>query len=475
MKNSRLIKQLSILDETERISLNQILISPYFNKNPKCKQLYDIAMQYHPDFDHPDFTKEKVFFLLFPTKKKLNSSLSTVMTGLIEMINELKIQEELKQQQHQRDHLLLNSLIKHGELEYFETTYKKTSQLLENKPRKNIDHYHSIYLLQNDFIKFNNLKKDRINKVHLNNVIHSLDVFYLTKKLNLTCELLNLKGMMQFDYELDLLKNIDKIVEQEKFKDYPLIQLYHAGLKILKNQGDNRKEINEFIEVLSFTDVRNITNSELDELYTIAINQCIKKIVEGQEDYKTILFNIYKILVEHGLLYRSGYIILGRMKNIITLACQLNETEWALEFNENSKPGIIKKQREGAYNWHLAIIHFYKKEFKQTMEYLFKAEETDFFRSLNSKALLIKCYYELMYRDAFYNLIKTYRAYIRQNKVLNTFWKTAHENFAKIAYQLYRKKEGLSKKSKADILQKINSYELISDKAWLLEKLEELK
>lgn len=475
MQKSRLIKQLKNLDQKELISLKKMLASPYFEKNPKCNLLFDIIIKYQPDYDHPDLDKEKVFALLFPNKKKMTSSLSTVMTGLLELINELKIQEELKQQQFHREHLLLNSLIKHGELDYFESTFNRAIKLLNNKTFKNISFYHLNYILLNDFSRFTHFKRDRVDKSHITKVIHSLDVFYISKKLNLTCELLNLQGIIQFDFEQDLLQNIDEIVEQDQYKQYPLIQLYNSGMKILKKTGENKKEIQDFIILLSSINVDQIENSELDELYTIAINQCIKKIIEGNTEYRTILFEIYKKLVDHGLLYRSGQVQLWRMKNIITLACQLGETEWAVDFNQQFKADIISKQRESAYNWHLAIIHFYKKDFEQTMEFLYKVDESDFFRTVNSKALLLKCYYELSFETAFYNHVKSYRAFIRQNKVLNAYWKAAYENFAKMAYQLFRKKQGFSNKDKDKLLAKINSQKQLTDKSWLLAKLTDLK
>jgi len=65
--------------------------------------------------------------------------------------------------------------------------------------------------------------------------------------------------------------------------------------------------------------------------------------------------------------------------------------------------------------------------------------------------------------------------YMRQSKMHSTRQKQGYINFTKILIGLYRIKHRFGNRSIDVIRKRLDKYEAVSDKKWLLEKMEELE
>ncbi|MGB0931335.1 MAG: hypothetical protein ACPGVB_11190, partial [Chitinophagales bacterium] len=101
-------------------------------------------------------------------------------------------------------------------------------------------------------------------------------------------------------------------------------------------------------------------------------------------------------------------------------------------------------------------------------------EYTDPYYHIDTKILLMRCYYELEEVIPLFNLIDTIRAYIRRNKQISKSYKNNYLNFFKFVKKLVRIKMG-SKKTIEDLKEEIDQTPNFDGASWLYEKIKELE
>lgn len=69
MQKSKLITLLKTFSKEEMKNFDKFISSPYFSRGRNLKPLYNVLKKYHPSFDSPHFTEEKIFNKLYPKKK----------------------------------------------------------------------------------------------------------------------------------------------------------------------------------------------------------------------------------------------------------------------------------------------------------------------------------------------------------------------------------------------------------------------
>ena len=82
MIKSKVIEIIQSLDPEEIKEFGEFVGSPYFNKNTRLTELYELIKKFYPDFTKKSFTKEKLYEKLFPRKKYNDGSMRKLLSGL---------------------------------------------------------------------------------------------------------------------------------------------------------------------------------------------------------------------------------------------------------------------------------------------------------------------------------------------------------------------------------------------------------
>ncbi len=484
MKNSRLINVLSKLDETDMSQLKDMTLSPFFNKNKKVILLWETLASFRKEMedgqivfevDHPNFNRQYIFEKMYPGKTKITSSLNVEMSKLLSLVKELLVKKELEERPFHKRQLLMRGLLRIDERSFFVNQYKESKMLLDNHQRRDTDSYLENYLIEREYRQYLDGEKGRTARDYLRKEAIALDTFYLARRLNISCEMLNLNLLFAQDYDFPLLDAFGQIIRQPTYQENSFIQFYHAVLKILRNRQDT-EGFNNLVSLLGQPIAKGLSKAEISEIFTHAINFCSEKIQEGQKEYLQKVFELYQLLILKGLIYKGKYLDLGRFKNIIGTACQVNQTAWAKEETIKFKKDFDPKYGDGAYNYFMAIINFYEGDYQAADHHLGPELETeDVFFGMNIKSLRLRCYYELDKSRAFYGLSKSFGSALRRKKDIHKITKLAYSNFLKNVNLIYKYKEGFSKRALPGLKEKLESAQVVAHKDWLMEKLEELK
>jgi len=387
----------------------------------------------------------------------------------------LMIHQELEERKSYKSHLLIKALLKREVKNYALSVYKQTDKMNQLQTKVDIDFYYEQYLLGENYANYLELEKGRDSRDYLITLIQSLDTYYVARKLNLSVELLSVKTITGLEYNDVILRNIEHIISNPIFQENNFIKLYYFILQMFENE-ENEAAFHNLIELLDSPSAKTFHKADLNIFYTHAANYCMRKVRSGQPEFEEHLFSIFLAFIKYGFIYDGKFVRANRMKNIISVACQLGKMSWAKDFLNQYEKDLNPKIRASATQMFNAFISFYNKDFEDTLSHLaMMQEDIDSLYFLNTRTFQLRCYYELSESNAFYNLRNTFLDYLRSTKKnISGAKKKSHTNFTKIAYMLYRKKDGLSKKPIVDIRQKIESSTALELRPWLLEKCDEL-
>ena len=102
-----------------------------------------------------------------------------------------------------------------------------------------------------------------------------------------------------------------------------------------------------------------------------------------------------------------------------------------------------------------------------------KTEFTDLYYQLDSRSILLKCYYETGDTDGLLYFIPSFKMFLKRNKLISEYQRTIYSNLVKFTNMLVRY-DGDVKKLKV-LFEKVGEVKQIADVRWLTTKIEEAR
>ena len=483
MIKSKLLDLLDLLTPYELNQLHKLVYSPFFNKHEKTRILLDYIIEVGPgNEDEELLNKETAFRIMFPGEDYDVQKVKDVMSPLTKLVETYLMQKSLEGMSGDQAIYLMRELRERKADKYFAATERQLRQMLDKQKRLDSEHFWLSYQLETEVDKHFMAKLERAAHPSLQARADNLDRYYMLNKLKMACEMINRSNIIKASYQMHLVDEIHDHIEKhiEEFADAPVILAYNFNLLALKNP-DVEKYYEDLIAFLN-DNFDLIGNDEAVGLYDYAKNYCIKKINSGKSIYLQKLFEVYRSLINNGLIYQGSYMSQWDYKNIVTVATRLKAFEWCLEFIEEQKAKLDPQHRENAYTYNLAMYHYSCGNYEGTMELLRDVEFTDVYYNLGGKTTLMKTYYELNEMEAFFGMIDSFKAYLKRNKLISEYQYKVNSNllrFAQKLAKLKRDKDFLSGskfgKELKGISEKIETTSEITNIDWLKEKVEELK
>ncbi len=470
MNNSKLIKYIKILSPKELKRLQEFVHSPYHNKHKDTKALMDYLYKSAPRFMHTRLEKERVFKVLFPKEKYTDLKMRTIMSYLLKVVETFIAIENFQANKQ----LMQLQLLKDSRERELEKPFKRVLQGLQKQqqkePYKDASYFFNLYQIEYEVNKYIEEQQVRDQEPNLQELSDSLDAFYLINKLKYCCTILNYKNLATIDYRLPLVEEILQHLHQHDYAHIPIIAIYYHALLTL-TESDDEMHFTALQELLQ-THLTELPEKELQDIFVLSRNYCIKRINNGDPSYLPNLFKLYQAEIESGIILVNGYIPPSTYKNVVVLGLKLEEFEWTEQFIHNYKSQINAEFREATFSLNLARFHFSKKEYDKVIPLLHQISYMEVFGALAAKTILLETYYELEEEEALYSLLDSFQAFLKRKKVL-AYHRTHHLNLIKFVRKML--KIGPNQKSKIPALkQAILDTPNLVDRNWLLEKVEEL-
>ena len=458
--SNKLFKQLSLMIE-----------SPYFNKKKELIRFYKFFQKHHPNYTEKKLTYEKAHAYVFPDQPFDKKEIGYLMTDMVRMIEYLLVQERMEQQTGLKEFFLMKSYLDLELDKAFSQTLKAANKRIESQTYKDGLYFlnkNRLYSLKNDYFS---KKQKHKNDESLQLAVNNLDLFYLTEKMRLACEMMNRQNMIKVSYEYPLIDEIQSFLNENPdfSQSHPSILIYSLIFKGFIELEADVELFDELLKLLhQYSDI--FPPVEAKGLYVHAINFCTRKIHSGKSYFVNKVFELYKSILTKDLILSEGHISPWTYMNIVTVGVRCNELAWTEHFIEEYKDQLQPNFKENAYHYNLAYLYFNQQQYEKAIDQLNYVVFDDVYYSCESRSLLMRIYYSNDEIDAFYSLIDSFRIFLRRNKVITDRKKTMYLNQIKFINRLAKIIKG-DNEGLESLENQIKETKLVVNEEWLLDQI----
>ncbi len=448
--------------------LSKFADSPIFNRHSDVRQLLEFLRK-KINTDTPEKTAaEQAEVQLFSNDK---AKLHHVSNYLLLCVEQFLAWREYEKDESVHPYFLLKSYQSHGLESSFKGTMDKFKKKRQLQPHRSPHFYRMDYLLQYEDYQYH-LRQGRAAPFNLQELSAVHDIGFIAEKLKIACILASHQRVAAMEYDTGLLQFVLDFVEKHPhLLEIPPIGVYFHGYKTAvepDNEIHYQSLRSRFID-----NTRCFSVIELNDIYLLLVNYCIRRHNLGNKNFSLEAFNWYKagfdakVFVQNGRLPRFTY------SNTVALGLAVDESDWVIDFIEEHKQFLQNTHRDGVYSFNLARYYFYKKDYKKALPLLLTGEHDDPLHVIVAKNLLMKVFYETKEITALYNHLDSFSAWLKRKKNLG-YQRDNSLNIIKVLQKLLSLQPS-DKKGKESIHSDIEKTKPLSERDWLLEQLEKIK
>ena len=248
------------------------------------------------------------------------------------------------------------------------------------------------------------------------------------------------------------------------------IQLYFAAIQL--STSPSEANLNHLVPNL-ISQAHLLSSSEVINLYTVAMNHCIRLWRKGIDSALLPLFNLNKKMVELEIFISNDEISPWHFKVMVNTAVQARELNWAKDFIDQYGNYLPSIGRTEFLAYCEGLIAFYAGEFTTSETWMNRAlqDSNDPFLRLDARTYLLRIFYETEDDIGMESTVNTFRVQLQRYKDLPAARLGQYKEFVRLYRRLLVLKPN-SETHKQSLLEQVNRFPNISARKWFLAKLE---
>lgn len=469
-KLTQLLKQFS---KQELSRFHTYISSPFFNENEYLVKLFQLV-RLHIQNDQCHLAKEVVWEKIFKNTPYDDLAFRRLKSELLSHAYDFLAYKKFKAEDTRSELALMSQLAQFKLKTHYNGVLRQLVKKNKERVTKDEHYFYHQFLLeknQHHYLESQNEKKRAFN--NLEQADYFLDCYYTLSKLRHFCDALGYKKFHSQAPKVNILPNFLAHLETSEFIKEPTVAAYVMVARMLLKP--DQELIFHTLKAFLIDQKQYFAREDLKTCYIHLSNYCIDtKINAGRTEFYYELFEIFKIIIEEGIVFENGILPEAFYKNIIAIGLHVKEFEWVEQFISHYTQRLPKANQENARTYNLANVYFHQGKYDKVIGLLREVEYQDSVYARGSKQLLLKTYYELEEQDALDSLIDSFRIYLRRNKTISRQVKQQYMNDLRFTKKLANAIPGehvqLDK-----IKQQIVDCKAVASKRWLLAKLEELR
>ena len=440
--------------------------SPFFTHRSEMERMYAfLAHCRYREKPLPD--KERLFLKSFPDRQYDDLLLRATMSDLCELMEEYLIWQHLRADEVSAKLALAAAFRERNLSKQFLQTTRKLSQDLETDKIRNADFHRQVLDYQVEMAKFQT-RTVRTGELPLQDIADSLDVLYLAEKLRHSCTQISHQAVFKTKYAYGLLPHVLSQVEEGEFLKVPAIALYYYCYRFLTEQYSL-----DYFQKFRLELQQNghfFPDTELKELYLLAINYCIRKINEGADPFVREGWELYREGLEKGLLLENRRLSPFTFNNMAAFGIKLGIYAEVEKFIEEYHSFLEPALQESLLSFNMARLEYKRGRHSAALRLLQTADFKDLVNNLISKTLMLKIYYELEEFDLLESHLDTFRQFIRRRE-LSDYHRRNYMNIIAFVKKIMTLMPG-DRQGKNAMRTEIEQAEVLTEREWLLEQLD---
>ena len=449
--------------------------SPYFNVDQRLVRFWAYLHQTLKQEEPNPGSKAEAFASFLDDEPYEDAKMRHFCSYLFRHMLDFCGQEQLKSRPFEKNLLVLEAMEKPGREKFFSRQERKISRNLAAGKRRDQAYFSEALRLKSRLAAREQRQMSRRQDQLLVESDRQLDLFYILSKLRSACSFVNNQQVLKRDDggiaikvlnespDRGLSLNVD--IEEEQGLP-PAVQVYFEIYQSLMQPDDPAHYMALKKRLPSVSEV--FAPEELRSLYTFAQNYCIRKINAGQQAYLEELFLLYVDMINEELLLENGTLSPWHYKNITVTALRLGKFDWVEDFLLENKNRIPETFRANAYTYNRAKLHFYRKEYPEVLRLLQQVEYEDLFYNLDSKAMILKTYFESGEWDALESMMESFGQYLRRNQSIPDKHRKNYRNLIRFVRKMNAAPNTSQLKELIHDLEKTSD---VADKDWILKML----
>lgn len=469
MQKSNLVNILRSCSKKEYRDLSKWLYSPMHNQRQDVIKLYAYLMEDGHLYNDEFLEKESVYKWVFPKEVYNDAKMRQTIYFTTKCVEEFLIYQTLRQDEIRAKTVLANLYRKRKLDKPFQKNIRETEKLQRAFTFRDGQFLRNEYFIQQE--KYYYLSGVKRLELNLQQMSDALDATYIADKLRQSCLMLAHQAVYKKqEYEIGMLDDVLSAVKSNDFLNYPAVAIYYYSYMSQTDKEDESHFLNLRDEIQE--NGHRFPKSEIRDIYLLAINYCVGRSNAGMLHYLRELFELYRYGLENEVLMIEGFLSRYTFINIITNATRLKEYEWAEKFIEKYQSYLEKKYRENIVHYSQGKLHFEKQEYDEAMQLFSQVEYDDILINLNAKVMQIQMFFEQDEYIVLDSFIESTRTYLMRKKVIG-YHRATFKNFFRFTKKLV-KVNPFSEKQKNKLKVEIEAASPLTEKKWLLEKLDNL-
>jgi len=467
MNKSKLAEIFFLLSPYERNQLQKFVHSPFHNQHAGVTALFG----YLDDLPSPDpaiLDRKIVFKSIFPRETFNDLKFRHTCSYLLRLIEDFLAWKELQEDGQNRDIYLLKAYRSRNMSKAFDSGWNAVAKSFRNSEIRDLNYHYCHYQLFSE--KYNRTGARSI-EVHplLLQINDELDIYFIINKLKQACNMLSHQRMFNTTYSFPMLEEIIAHIHRQNLQQIPEVGIYFNAYMVLTDEGEEhflrlKEQIARYY--------KTFRQEEMRDIYLLAINYCITRLNKGEMRYTREVFDIYKEGIENGVLFENGVLSPWTYKNIAAAGLKLNEIAWTENFITSGRDALPKPYRNSFFVYNTAKLDFARKDYRSVARALNNVEIEDLFTNIDAKVTLVKTYFEMAEYHLLDYLLDNLGQLLRRKKVM-AYHRSNYSNFISFVKRLVNLKTYDPGKKKR-LTQDIVASEILTEREWLMEKLEEI-
>jgi hypothetical protein len=427
---------LALLDVDAWERLRIFLQSPWFNRSATVRQLmehYAAALS----AGNPIGGDSAVYALIFPGHPYDPIKLKNLRAAL-----QRKVEDFLSQSAYSNDTglhgmLLLRQLNALNESHYFPKYHEKVLELIQAHPMEEERKQLNLFQAMDEWEGAQIRLSDRSQGAGDVSAYHHAWAFFQLQTVKFLVRQANLGAIDGPSGDLQQAEMILSMVRIDH-EAAPALRLYCQLLAVFRQPTD-RAIFETFRQLLQAT-VSLVAMPDASDIYTGAINHCIRRINMGEAEFAPIMLELYQQMDTYDLMLHNGRIPAPQFKNMVGLALRFRAFDWAQTVIDRYGKQLDQDPHRNAEGFNQGMLHFAQGNFEAAERCFYRVLQAyeDVFFGLDARSYLLRIHYETGNWTGLESLAESFKMYLKRNKRIPKSHRESYLHTAKFFAKLAR-------------------------------------
>jgi hypothetical protein len=293
---------------------------------------------------------------------------------------------------------------------------------------------------------------------------HAAVAFVLTI-LRHACTVLTHQNLYKTTYDVPLIEGILGYLDDGHYEGIVAIQLYAACYRafLAPDESMHYQKLKNYL----WESTEVLRHEAFKEVYSLAINYCIRQLNRGQEAYTQEAFELYMNGLEQGVLLEKGFLSPIAYKNMVSIGLHLRHFEIIADLLPKGETLLQPQYRASYIPYNQAHYFFATQAYERTIDLLNSLEYYDLFMEIGGKLLLAKIYLVQQHTDLAEAFLNSFAQFIRRKPQLSAVHKQSFANTIRFMQKLLY---AHTKEQRQRLSEEIRNTQQLPEKQWLLEQ-----